>query len=405
MEWLNGHPLSLRLLLPQLEQAAPGQLLATLRGEAGSLPLGFAGEGRLASLGASVKYSFDHLDEGVRQALPAVALFEGVVDEGVLAQFSQAEGVPGRFVGFGKAVWSERLGRLAGIGLLTGLGGGMYEIHPALPAYLLAQWRVMAGAGFEAERAAADGALLRAYAGFGSWLDGQIGGGAAEVVYALIGRQRRSMGRMVMLGLAQKRYRETQAVLQPLNAFWNVRGLGQEAKGWVDRCRAALEAADGTPPDLDSEAGALWLFAVGSEANRAQRAGDLAAAEATYDTIRQRFETSASASRDRRLAGAYHQLGMVAQDRGNLAAAEDWYRRSLAIWENQGSLGSLACSHLFRPLFAMSASANLRCLCAVSIDSVTTTSRRAPPAICCLLTSTHALSQCERWVPTRTSHC
>jgi len=114
MEWLNGHPLSLRLLLPQLEQAAPGQLLATLRGEAGSLPLGFAGEGRLASLGASVKYSFDHLDEGVRQALPAVALFEGVADEGVLAQFSQAEGVPGRFGGVGKAAWSARLERLAG---------------------------------------------------------------------------------------------------------------------------------------------------------------------------------------------------------------------------------------------------------------------------------------------------
>ena len=45
-------------------------------------------------------------------------------------------------------------------------------------------------------------------------------------------------------------------------------------------------------PDLDSLAGALWLFLVGSEANRAIRAGDLAGAETSYRTIAEMLEQS-----------------------------------------------------------------------------------------------------------------
>jgi tetratricopeptide (TPR) repeat protein len=345
MEWLDGHPLSLRLLLPQLEDMAPAHLLATLKGEVASLPPGFEGAGRLAALGASVKYSFDHLDGALQQSLPALALFEGVVDQDVLALFSEADGVPARFAGVSKAAWAERLERLARLGLLTGVGGGMYEIHPALPAYLMAQWRLMAGEGFDAERAAADRALLHAYAGFGSWLQDQIDSGVAEAAFALIERQRRAMGRLVALALADKSYAEAQRLLEPLNAFWNVRGLGLEAKCWVDRCRVALETADGTPPDLDTETGALWLLMVSSQANRAYFGGDLAAAEAAHDAIRRRLEASTGAARDKRLAVAYHQLGMVARGRGDLAAAEDWSRKSLVISETLGDRSGMASTY------------------------------------------------------------
>jgi hypothetical protein len=77
LNWLDGHPLSLRLLLPQ------STLLDALKGNTAKLPPGFVGEGRLASLGASLKYSFDHLPAEMRERLPALALFEGVADEDV----------------------------------------------------------------------------------------------------------------------------------------------------------------------------------------------------------------------------------------------------------------------------------------------------------------------------------
>ncbi|MEE8504774.1 MAG: hypothetical protein V3S40_00990 [Kiloniellales bacterium] len=100
---------------------------------------------------------------------------------------SSQEDVPERFAGVTKARWAAALAAAAvGVGLLTALGGGTYRLHPALPAYLGAQWRAAAGEAFEAERQAALRALLNAYAKFGAWLNGQIEGGSAETAFAMI---------------------------------------------------------------------------------------------------------------------------------------------------------------------------------------------------------------------------
>ena len=45
------------------------------------------------------------------------------------------------------------------------------------------------------------------------------------------------------------------------------------------------------------------------------------------------------------MAASYHQLGMVAQDRGRLDEAEDWYARSLAIDEELGDRPGMATSY------------------------------------------------------------
>ena len=104
--------------------------------------------------------------------------------------FSGVSGVPARFAGQSKDGWQAALQATARVGLLTPLGGGQYGVHPALPAYLAAQWRAEAGAGFEDERQAAQRALLSAYAGFGGWLIsrserlGGDGAGAARAAAA-----------------------------------------------------------------------------------------------------------------------------------------------------------------------------------------------------------------------------
>ena len=92
--------------------------------------------------------------------------------------------------------------RLAGVGLLTALGGGMYGLHPALAGLSDGRMAANSGSGFAAEHAAAERALLAAYAAFGDWLLEQIQTGAAEMAFALIERQRRTMGRLLGLALA-----------------------------------------------------------------------------------------------------------------------------------------------------------------------------------------------------------
>ena len=162
--------------------------------------------------------------------------------------------------------------------------------------------------------------------------------------------------------------------------FWDVRGLRKEALGWLDRCRAALEGDQGNPPELESEAGSLWLFVVGCELTYAVDALQLDKAYATYDAIRQRLESpedrdgrtvSASPTTSsgywrgngaismrrtgcirqalemRRgdqagLASSYHQLGVNARRRGDLDArrradhfdeAERRFRQALKMRE------------------------------------------------------------------------
>ena len=84
LDWLDGHPLTMRLTLPRLDDVDPAGLLAALRG---TVPLrdGDAAEGRLSSLGACITYSFTHLGEHARRLLPAVSLFHGIADEDLLA--------------------------------------------------------------------------------------------------------------------------------------------------------------------------------------------------------------------------------------------------------------------------------------------------------------------------------
>lgn len=346
LDALEGHPLSLRLMLPQLDTADPGTLLAALRGDA-PLPAGFDdSEHRTRSLAASVKYSLDQMAAPIRGVLPALSLFEGVADADVLGNFSEQDGVPARFAGRSAAAWNDALDAAARVGLLTALGGGMYRLHPALPAYFNAQWRADAGAAFAGERGAADEALLRAHADFGDWLLQQIMSGSAETALAVIDLQRRTMGRLIALGLAKARYGPIQKILQPLNEYWTARGLRQEAQGWTDRIRAALESGGGTALAFDTEAGALWLFVAGSEANRAQMAGDLDGAERVWDELRRTLESAPkSDQRDRRLAVACHNLGRVAEDRGDIAAAEGWSLKSLEIKEALGDRPGMAASY------------------------------------------------------------
>ncbi len=74
----------------------------------------------------------------------------------------------------------------------------------------------------------------------------------------------------------------------------------------------------------------------------AQGRGDLAAAEVWY---RKALEITEALGSRAGMAGSYHQLGMVAQDRGDLAAAEEWYRKTLEITEALGNRPAMASTY------------------------------------------------------------
>jgi hypothetical protein len=247
MEWLDGHPLSMRLILPRLNTTEPKALLEDLHGTA-PLPGGEGGGDRDTSLAASITYSFIHLTSKTQQLLPGVGLFHGVADTQILSVFSSAPGVPARFVGASRQYWKQALDDAARVGLLTSVGSGMYQIHPALPAYLAALWRAEDPDNHDSMRDAAMQALAAAYGVFGVWLLQQITSGDAGVAYKLIGLQRRTLGALLAYALDHQLWEQAQAIAQPLTFYWDARGLDEEAEAWTDRLQVAIEDADGRPP-------------------------------------------------------------------------------------------------------------------------------------------------------------
>ena len=145
----------------------------------------------------------------------------------------------------------------ARVGLLTGIGPGMYRIHPALPGYLAAGWQADNPDGYDQERDACEQALCTATAAFSRWLTGQIASGNAALAYTVIGLQRRTLGAMLGYALDRRAWDDADRIVRALDEYWDTRGLGEEAAAWADRILAATAGPGQYPPEA---ARPLWLY-------------------------------------------------------------------------------------------------------------------------------------------------
>jgi tetratricopeptide (TPR) repeat protein len=340
LAWLDGHPLAMRLTLPRLDSSDPADLLAALRGTTPPPADDDAAQGRLSSLSACIAYSFAHLPERSRRLLLAVSLFHGVTDQGVLEIFSAVEGVPGRFAGTSAEEWGAVLQDAARVGLLTGLGPRMYRLHPALPGYLAAGWRAKDPDGYGAERAAAEQALRAACAEFSHWLTRQIESGDATLAYTLIGWQRPTLTMMLAHALDRHAWDDANRIVRPLDAYWQARGLSEEAAAWADRILAATAAHGQDSPE---EARALWLYIIVGQADRLWDAGHPGRAAQAYQQALSWLQEQPETQWTRgNIAATCLDLGRTAHVRGRLEEAEDWYRKALTIHEDLGDRPGMA---------------------------------------------------------------
>ena len=346
LEWLDGHPLCMRMVLPHLDTTEPEALLAGLRGTA-PLPGSHDTEGgRTSSLAASVRYSFTHLGEATRRLLPAVCLLQGVADVGIVTRFSQVPAGPVRFRGAAEQDWREALDDASRVGLLSALGADKYRIHPALAAYLAAQWRIEEPEDHDLVRDAATRALITAYAAFGEWLLEQIDSGDAAQAYAELDLQHRTFGSLLGYALAHRLWEEAAEIAGPLDKYWAAGGLDQEAAAWADRVYLATKE-NGKAPEPGNAAYALSLGFAEIEAKWQVETGRYDEAERIIQQLRAMLQTMpASPEQQIELAAMYHNLGMIARRRGQLRKATFWNLRSLAIKKRLDNRAGMANSYL-----------------------------------------------------------
>jgi tetratricopeptide (TPR) repeat protein len=322
LEWIGGHPLTMRIALPQLDDVEPRVLLDELRG---------GGDGPLDALAAGLTYSLDHLGPGASRTLRVLCLFHGVADADVLAAMEPADVQPD--------AWTGALDAAAGAGLVTQLGGGMYGMHPALPGLLAGRWRAEAGEGFDAEHESALRALSAAYTSFAAELVNQINTGEVELALGFIAHQRRTMGHLLGVALRERRWRHAARLSQALVAFHDARGFHDEAAAWEGR---VLDALGGAPAELDGDDGEFWLQTVASRADRDRNALDLDSAAGGYKAILGAAGDEGSDHTKQYVGRAYLGLGTVERERARFAEAQVLYERAAALFEqleNEHGLG------------------------------------------------------------------
>ncbi|MCP4657944.1 MAG: tetratricopeptide repeat protein [bacterium] len=344
MDLLEGHPLCMRVVLPELKERRAGELLTVLR----SVDGGDASARLYATLG----FAEEALDEGLRPLLVPLTFHERFVESVYLeAMAGQVEPSPSR------EEIDVFLRTLATAGLLRELGQAIFEIHPALTGYLRSsvflQWTAvdvrdqwartfvdvfstladtlgpreldeqrfavhLHGANFlgalvEAERLDMHldrSALLRA---LGAFAENQHLFAEAEKQYK----------KLISLERKQGDSRHEAEACHQLGRVVEERRDFDAAERWYQKSLKINEKLGNT------QGAAKTYHQLG---NIAQEQRDLDAAERWYQKSLKIKETLG----DEHTASTYHQIGRIAQERRDLDTAERWYKRSLKI---NGKLG------------------------------------------------------------------
>ena len=99
-------------------------------------------------------------------------------------------------------------------------------------------------------------------------------------------------------------------------------------------------------PALDTDAGKLWLFVTQAQATRHREATRLDDAERSHlQILRMLQQLPDPQEQQAQIATTWDHLGIIAQYRGQLEEAEDWYRKSLALREDLGDQRRIAASY------------------------------------------------------------
>lgn len=343
MEWLDGHPLSMRLILPHVETTGPAALLDALRGITDISWPGDDSNQRLTSLPASIAYSYAHLSQPTRHLLPALSLLQSVADAEILATFSRVPFSPDRFRGVSRESWHNALNEAASVGLLGQFHTYFYRLHPALPSYLARQWRHEEPRRYDTDRDTASRAMTCALAGFSNWLWSQVHSGEAGTAFVGTEMYGHNLATALRYALANEMWIEAEQIFRLLENQLSKQGLGVDADAWADQVQVAIEKTSTQRLDVESPIATLWRTAVGGQANRLLLRGEFGRALEIYDEIRTWIESlPLSPMQQTVLMLTYHHIGQVSLRQGRFPAAAASVRNAVAIAEEIGSKEYLA---------------------------------------------------------------
>jgi len=314
LRYAAGNPLTITVLIGQalrerlISSTEVEDFVARLKaGEALLEAKQDAELGRNRSLAASLDYGFTHaFTDSERAQLAVLHLFRDTVDVDALRLMGDT--VP-ELAGFTREAGIALLDRAAGIGLLTSMGGGYYQIHPALPWYFTCLFAATYGGAGDPAADHATRAYTKAIGNLGYHYAGQAERGEGAQVIAVLQVEEANLLRAMNLAQASGMWPVVTQCLQALNPLYGRTGRdGEWARLVAAVYPAFTDPATGGPlPGREEDwtviatyrarraaASRDWPAAVGlltiiADRNRAQ-AADLLAAPAASLTADQRHQ-------------------------------------------------------------------------------------------------------------------
>ena len=328
--------------------------------------------GRTRSLAASLDYGFAHaFTNAERSRLAVLHLFRDAVNVAVLQLMGERElcgedTVP-ELAEMDRDMGITLLDQATDIGLLSSLGGGYYQIHPALPWYFNILCTTVYGQAKESAAQIAIRAYAKAIAALGDNYYEQAHSGRTAEILGMLRAEEANLLHALDYARAEGLWDPATGCLQGLNVLYERTGRNGE---WT-RLVAAItpdvtdHATGGPLPGREQE----WGIVAGYRARLAEDARDWPAATTIWNALvrwrRHRAAEvlaapSASLTRDQRtsihnLATTISGLGIILLkqgDSGCLAHFQEALALDQRIGDRQGEAevaGNLGSAHLNLP--------------------------------------------------------
>jgi hypothetical protein len=233
--------------------------------------------GRTRSLAASLSYGFAQaFTDAERAQLAVLHLFRDIVDVDALSYMGQP-GITGKhavpeLAGLTRDTGIALLDRTADIGLLTSLGGGYYQIHPALPWYFTTLFTSTYGQPDDPAARRAVRAYTTAIGELGSYYHEEAEDGRSAYVVPVLDAEEANLLHALDLARAEGLWTEEIGCLQGLRVLYAHKGRDSEWGRLVaDASPDFTDPVSGGPlPDRDDE----WILISGYQVRLAWRTRD-----------------------------------------------------------------------------------------------------------------------------------
>jgi len=332
---LNGHPRSYELVLTLLRHHPPAAIIEALQHRTDAL-----GE---SLEDASLSYAFSHLSERAQWHLPFLGLFAARVQTGVLAVFAAQDSAPQKAYAdlMGEALneegWEDVLAEGARCGLLQSVNRGLYSLHPTLGPFLRRRLAVNIG---EDSARRLDAVFVDLYTAVGQWLYQNLFKADPQAVTIAVMEEPNFL-RSLQSALTTDQWASAHSAVQALTELYKATGRPEEQAALLTDTLSRL----GVPDAANVGQADLWIYLSAENASVAFYRCNLEAAEHSYTQILAFVEGRDDLYAQKRRAGAYHALGVIAHQRGQFDEAEAWLLRSLEVSEALSSERDIATSY------------------------------------------------------------